>query len=755
MNQWKWIVCVVCVGLILGCAMQPVRDTWNEELSTTVTPVEPQWSVTLAVKELERVVPLGPERVLVRELDMYGMGSTWAPRYGSLIAYDLKSGEELWRILVESQPGDLEEILTVGDRIVLTGRKAGGSVMLGYDSQSGVQVWEYGGTEGVCFDSKIVLDLKRAFVPVPVSGGARVEAVDLINGETIWTSAVLPEGFASQHHVLAMPDKTLVLGPQVVCMNTSDGEILWTAGVEMAGEGNPRTDRLGNRIIGYEAGDVWMIDLEKGEIVWSESTGDEPVVLAALTPNHALLVRTVKPGEQIEARDLETGVVVWAHATDEPIRSLPVLTSDGRLLYTGTAELVGLDAATGQELFRSVLPESLRSPRGLPDHIELDNGRIVVAREIGVAVFAAGGEPIYHHAVAGAFVLSDAFLSKKLALRLSRGAADTRMSAVSPATTVNLQPTLQLQRSYADYVNTQADSVISSSSSTAADRQTAYLQKQVAAESTHAMEMAAANQQMIQAALGLGTAMSNLGTIIYRQGFVEASIDINVIQQNKTGTTHLRSLQRGYYVRPFYREQEGWGVTLVRLADGARCDLVVSSDNEALILNGVNNPVFIVSPDGESLLVKGLGSAPQQFYVQVSHPYHIKFFPENYSIPYPSLMSYRIADLTFEADRKWPSVEWPSVGDKEMALRRAVFAPDLEEIDRLLEEGADPDRVDEFGFNTMIYGAILDNKKVVKKLLKAGANASVRDYHGWLPWHYTFLNNPSPVTTTMLGKAVK
>ena len=76
--------------------------------------------------------------------------------------------------------------------------------------------------------------------------------------------------------------------------------------------------------------------------------------------------------------------------------------------------------------------------------------------------------------------------------------------------------------------------------------------------------------------------------------------------------------------------------------------------------------------------------------------------------------------------------------DKDREFLEAVFRPNLDKAKTVLKEGANINAVDEFGYNALFYAALIDDKKMVKFLIKNNCDASLRDAHGWLAWHYSF-----------------
>jgi hypothetical protein len=280
-----------------------------------------------------------------------------------------------------------------------------------------------------------------------------------------------------------------------------------------------------------------------------------------------------------------------------------------------------------------------------------------------------------------------------------------------------------------------------------------------AIRSNYAIELAAAQTQLAAATAQLGQSFIGLG-MAYRGSWVVASFKLGEVQENWARTTHVQSIQQQYYVRPFY--DEGWGVTLVRLGDGRRADLYVSPPNEPLLINAANLPVFLVEPGRNRLLAKGLGVglADVPTYDKVAWPATLTGMfglPDKFTIPFPSLLAYDLAQLKFARGgaRPAPADPWPALGEREQKLRHAIFAGDEDGVKALLAQGADPNVVDQYGLNALFYAALVDHKAIAKQLVARGADGTLRDDHGWQPLHYAFMSKADTRSAPVLWDASK
>ncbi|KAM8982390.1 ankyrin repeat domain-containing protein 54 [Sarcophilus harrisii] len=83
-------------------------------------------------------------------------------------------------------------------------------------------------------------------------------------------------------------------------------------------------------------------------------------------------------------------------------------------------------------------------------------------------------------------------------------------------------------------------------------------------------------------------------------------------------------------------------------------------------------------------------------------------------------------------------------------LREAANANDLETVQQLLEDGADPCTADDKGRTALHFASCNGNDQIVQLLLDHGADPNQRDGLGNTPLHLAACTNHVPVITTLL-----
>lgn len=158
----------------------------------------------------------------------------------------------------------------------------------------------------------------------------------------------------------------------VVCLDAATGKVVWSHGYPQAldpnmFEGGPRSTPTidGDRIYALgQAGDLLCLAADSGKVRWQKNLmvdfgGKKPSWGYAGSPTidgGRLLVEPGGAGTSTVALDKMTGALVWKSGSDAVGYATPIVASlAGRktVVVFKSKDLVGLDAATGQELWRT------------------------------------------------------------------------------------------------------------------------------------------------------------------------------------------------------------------------------------------------------------------------------------------------------------------------------------------------------------------------------------------------------------------
>lgn len=276
--------------------------------------------------------------------------------YGQLHALDAADGAELWS---DAYFDDGRSAPSVVDGTAVM--QADHSIH-GYDAASGEELWEHGGAS----TSPTIADGLVHVGASDVSGGA-VKAVDLESGDLEWE-------FLTESNLRSHP--VVVDGTVFVTDSTSklyaivDGEENWqfsipeeyefTAGLTVAGE----YVIAGARYDWDEGGRLYAVDRASGEEQWTYDV-DEPVRGVPTVADGAVVFRThlatdhdVEDERFVYAVDLASQEERWSlPAEGHRSQSAPTV-ADGVVYLGGRGEIVGVDVATGDEVWHYDLPDN-------------------------------------------------------------------------------------------------------------------------------------------------------------------------------------------------------------------------------------------------------------------------------------------------------------------------------------------------------------------------------------------------------------
>lgn len=223
---------------------------------------------------------------------------------------------------------------------------------------------------------------------------------------------------------------------------------------------------------------------------------------------------------------------------------------------------------------------------------------------------------------------------------------------------------------------------------------------------------------------------------------------------NQTFQTHASSLQKGFYIRPFYEQDRGWSLAVVDLKTGKRADVLLSPHNDPLACAAANLPVFAVDATGSLILSKGLGLDPDfETYENLAPGGAHR--PSKWTVPFPSVLALDIKSFRFKEGpgKRTPAVKPVAPEKKKLndGLRNAAFQSDLEKVKNALDAGADINAVDEYGQTALMLAAeslrVYNKKDIVALLLDRGADITIKDPEGWTAVEHFFIVSYDAMTT--------
>jgi len=724
------ILLVFAIGLVIELSLfsscSPVSQAGlSSEIPESVAKAPgSDWRVPVKAAEIEYAELLDTNSLFLTTLRVYGFMQSWGLARNEIILTDIRKGNIRWKKKFRNLSSTAEQVLSADGFFFISGwdYNSWGQRLSALDKQTGKIIWTQIFPRPFLFSYDPGMDVILGAGTDTHADEApfTITAVNPSTGDSVWETT-MPGSFCRESPRICdlyPRDKTLlIVSGGAVHLDAKTGNILWKQELDPTLHKSPKIITTAKHLLISSNDRLDLFSRESGQPLWTYRVSNSTLVDQMFTGDKVFLVAEDSLQKcTLVSLELSDGNVVWKEQIDGTLRSS--LYQYGDRIYMSTQDrLITLHAATGELGPETDLPPFMRTEYGLPDYILMENGTVIIAREIGLAAFYKNTlEPRYSHAIPGTDIYTYHFASQRLLMRqLARRSGGNDFDFAG------------LTREFQNQVIR---------NNTGVEPQFATGVPRTAVQAQFEVTMAAANMAASVASAG----------IAFREEAVAENMNINEKEIVAAMGAHALSIQHGYYIRPFYRN--GWGLTLVLLEDGSRSDLFVSAPCEPLVINNGNFPMFFIDPETDQLLVNGTGREihPDNVYEKVGFGKDVfktwPGIPPKWSVPYSSVFCYNLDKLQFDAPRTrdFPS-QPPVLGKKEQKLRSAILNRNTREVKSLIDAGADVNAVDQAGFNALFYAAMTDDKKIARVLIYAGADATVRDYHGLLPYHYTFLNH--------------
>ncbi len=289
---------------------------------------------------------------------------------GTLYAFDRMTGEVRWkRQLIEGSHG-IHSSPAVTKSTVLVGTYHGNLHCL--DRETGEEIWRYkignviGSSPVYVYADDAIYVSHEIPKEDPLPGGGYVTKNDPRTGEAIWRSPKLHHWPHASVAVDSQRGLVLVGANDGIfhAYDTSDGHEVWSHDFEPGPEKDPPTADIkttaalsqsrGLAVFGTWDDNVYALDLDTGEVVWSFDTGGAVMSSAAIDEDNGRVFVGSLGGRAVYALDLQTGAMLWKFDARSPVMSSPALSGDRETVVVGSSggTLFALDAASGQARWR-------------------------------------------------------------------------------------------------------------------------------------------------------------------------------------------------------------------------------------------------------------------------------------------------------------------------------------------------------------------------------------------------------------------
>ncbi len=756
------LVLLIIAGSILvltseGCA-RPFLDTIKETSLAAVRiashqppPVQQQ---RIESREVDILEMLSKGQVLIgtwysrSEAKFAGFDRDFGP--DKLMVVNYLAGDTLW-LLSRRELGANQEVVGVSkSAIVLRTNEKDTTSLYAINSTNGRLIWSWKGNAGTSLS--IIEPKNIVVVAEPRGSTVHLSAIELTDSAYVWEANVdnILDSKGIGLEVIADSAGVIISGMRIVRIDVLDGRILWT----MTSQAGGFITTMGQEFALATGDTLCLVSSLNGSRMWTQRLAGGKIELLTVSGKrlHALLrgIRGEDP-QVIVTLDSASGRELWRIHEAEQIRS-PIVCYNGLLFYTTANRLVALNAIDGHPEYSTKIPTEL-PPSVLLDLLSVVGHRIIVARESGaVGIDLSDGKVGFFHTVPGGRRYTSEYLDSKMDGMIA-GAIGKRDTLLTSSRSVNWMRGAEAM-SDALYRQARADqaNVYRQTQSTLHSPYSTSTQRMIALDKREISIMSSQSAARLQAGMALASAIEDAAKAIrdvilsgWARSVSKEQMQLGELQRRQARENHLRSLQGGYYIRPCY--SNGAGLTLVDLTSGRRVELVVSPPNVGLETPGaINLPKYLVDEESGLLVTKGLGTDTSKFvcysyddFMRIDCDFAEVLF-ERYSVPYYSLLVYKIDSLKFGPGIASAA---PMISDsmrrQDVRLFEAVLGGEKDTVRSALEAGANINARDYFGRTALMLAAQMKFVKIVELLCEQGADITLRDPEGFTAFEYIWL----------------
>ncbi len=638
-----------------------------------------------------------------------------APDYGPVYLIDTRTGEVKWEYDRDDLSGGSYSLLFSDPLIVLLGVDQSSARLVALDPESGRKVWDEKvdtpfGLAGVPEQNGLVLAFRDG-------SSFRSRLLDLTTGDEVIEIDLPSEAFSDITHISILVEDTaaLMVGRSIVEVDLADGSIVRTVDIPISAPDPASTVFLTDGILAWDAQEVTYFDRTLNEVRWTSAPDHTPIQTAAVCSGGIVLVSGT--GQSVMSLlDPATGQQLWSNLIAGRIVS-PIAAGNDLLLCTTDSTVVGVSAADGRTAFITPFPSDMAagSPTfaelmGLPDVLRIEDGVLFVARErSGIAAFDLPGGALrwyVAHYNAGIPLINytadgrcgSVYLTMIETGQLSAGDPFTPPPSLSAANPDGTSQLLSVAQQRYDHARARYES----GQGSALDVEIASGGELVALRMDMFSGQLMAGMELAQSIMNFGAALRELRLAQGRQGVIDR-MEL-ALQGAQRAQENL--FQSGYYLRPFYMEMWGRGVTVVETATGLRRDIIFSPQSPPALAYGLDMPTFAI--EGDRLVAFGISLQTDRYQRRSRWGTHI---------PNYSLLQYDLGGMEFFSHPTF----YPS-------LEPAITSRDIEQINWLLDHGRDAGILEwrnQAGETPIFFAVVLGMSDIVGLLINAGADVNV------------------------------
>ena len=584
----------------------------------------PRWQKIYRADAADIFELLPGKRLLLGEVHV--SSAIAEPEYGDLSLYDLKKGKKLWTVKRRDLEWGRYDVLTAKPRLILQGSSPKGGYYHALNIKTGKTIWEYDfkASERSVYDGAN----KRIYLLDVGDKKSTLRAVDTRNGKVLWKKALSGITDKTRIELQLTKSSLYVLADKIYRVKTANGTIKWQKPIPKVID-DWKTLQLrstAHGVLVWDRRHMALLSSKNGKLRWGPVfTATPPDTLPRdwidnmSIPHRGEGIYLFSHLGYVYRYDLQSGKRRWKfspHKDDGITLTGPLLLTAGKLYVTTYKSFTTLNAKTGKRLARFEFPfmEGGLTDALSPDIIIERGNKIILARE-GGAVYA---------------------FSKRTNKLLWKQVLNWKYLQYFKSRSINDDLYKVLPRK-AYYEKKARDSAVWWGSWTSAvDFQ--WRGYQHPGTSGAQLDSFGSSMVLFQSMLGLSESIEKG----LKQAALEGLAERLTMELTNAGKNHLRSIQHGYFIRPF-DSYNGALVMLVQLDSGKRYDLIYSPSNIGMRHIDMRLPAFIIDPAGKSLYTTEIGTDTSKY------EKYVKF---KYGMPYPSILRYRLKDMKFKREHK-------------------------------------------------------------------------------------------------------
>jgi outer membrane protein assembly factor BamB len=765
-SEHRYILgCLLVTFLSTGCATMA-------EKADTVAPIVgrladmrasqpgPAWNSVIHANEVDHLQPVGDDKILVGTLG--APGDLFSVSHLEFMLLDSKTGKQIWTYPRSSMGGSYQTVLAVNPVVLVQVTYQNKNKYCALDQQTGKLLWE---REMTSLVSSSLMPSQAMIMVVEASGpNLNAYAIDLTDGRDIWKQEIA-EFNPSKSESLSLftsGDGVIVFGKEILSLSIKNGTILWRVLFPGTyGDGSVFSLQEDGLFLS-DGKKLCLLNLKSGAVTWA--TPSEGAVIRHIAPvdKSVFIIARVADGKAshdiVRALRRSDGTAIWSCPLQERIQS-PLLSGTKGLYFSSQTKVYSLDSLKGGIRFATSIPAPLNREVDLPDALSEYDQKIILARETGVAAFSPDkGSLLFSEQVTGGRSFTYRYSINRI-LEANQVVAGPKNASQVLAQAQSAQESgfLRMAQSQRDFLYAKNQSIVSSSASTPPPGKMASLKRPVIGidqilNTDYARLGEAQHYQWskteatLRFARSIVVGLTSLGAAL--EGIILTTLATNRTHRLTNSIfSHSSSLnyEAGVYIRPFYRN--GLNLAMVDLKTGKRADFALSPHIDPLGLFGVKIiklPAFAIDRSGTKLIVKGLGLQESQYETYEMTAEGCGTDMRNWTIPYPSILSYDIPAIFRAANpTRVQVIQDRMISDKERTMITAAFNGDEKTVKAMLEQGANVNAIDEDGHTALMHAAAAVKPDVIELLVKSGADGNIEDEDCWNGLRYFLLTTPS------------